>query len=1221
MRVHLFAATAVLILMTSPALAIDQAELDRAATLFDAYAPAEPEIALDEILGTSGFEAAPNPALIEELAPDVVLRAEADNPGADDFGDDFGGAETSGAAIAADARPQGNAPATTPVSATEQADVSAAPVTPVVPEGWTSYDKLGMGFAAPADYALKRDEDDEFVVTNSDMKTPKGCAVLGRFGNESDPTGAAPPGAAIQRLPERDLGYGVTFSVSRMDVENEGIDFKALAVFSKEPFSEDEDYFQIVISCANEPADSAQALIDGVLGSLHLTAEPVPPVPEAEKPRLGGLVTGAVPDGWAEYRSNSSEWIIFAPAMQAAVNFRLGYDALSALKDLAPERRFREFAADPAPVIEHVTMMGTEGWLFSGRIAPDDPEHGVYNGGIDGPNSYFFTDRCTPDGDALVVSMSAQQSWIDKGNSFDFLRDAIVVHWPDDEATCADDVAKAMTAATGAALPPTTTAPAGAEIDPQPPVEAATNALLDGPVANAGSDANWSTYVDPLFGTSVSYPADIFVVTSDASDGKGIQVATADDAAELKIGGIQLDSPVAIDDLMREMLISPDFDTLTGMDRVSDSSFRLDGVKDGQQVIQIIALSDGNILNMFGARYPEAYADIVGRVAGSFHVVAPQSAEPAQVSGATDPAIELAFWDAIKDSSDPADFKAYLDQFPNGAFVSLARIRIARLSDGAAQPVTPAPAAAPMVGPRGTFDSSGFGTIRFATGQDGAVVADYTSGKGRIDGRLNGTSLVGRWVQPTSNKRCADGTYWGGLQFEFSADFTSFSGTWAYCDAKLGTPNTKGTRTGDDLPDVSLPASTTAPAQASPTGPNYAGPHQWQAYVNDRFGTAIDYPADLFLPLPPPTNNDGRGFTTPDDRAGFYVFGQYNALGDSLEALYSADLAASADEQIAYKQIQSGAQGSGWFVISGYRGPDIFYRKTLLTADDVLHRFEVRYRRELKQAFDPIVGRMAESFAAEYGDVATPASAPASPAGLWEINANGHKGQLRLAYGPDGLAGYVKLGAGHDEILRDVQYDPSRGQVAFLRPLGPQTDQHYVGTISGNRIDGKFNQGVGSVYAYSWSATLLEADAFVPQDVGTGQGATAPVSQPAPSYGPFSTPARGTEERKQIMDAARSPIASDIGQSVIFIVDILRSDGHWAYLQATPVQPNGKPIDWTTTRYAEDWQVDAMSDTVMVLLSTDGGAWHAVDHIVGPTDVYWYGWIDQYQLPEALFHE
>jgi Caspase domain len=37
--------------------------------------------------------------------------------------------------------------------------------------------------------------------------------------------------------------------------------------------------------------------------------------------------------------------------------------------------------------------------------------------------------------------------------------------------------------------------------------------------------------------------------------------------------------------------------------------------------------------------------------------------------------IELSFWDTIKNSSNPEDFKAYLQQYPNGRFATLARIR------------------------------------------------------------------------------------------------------------------------------------------------------------------------------------------------------------------------------------------------------------------------------------------------------------------------------------------------------------------------------------------------------------------------------------------------------------------------------------------------------------------------------------------------------------------
>lgn len=57
---------------------------------------------------------------------------------------------------------------------------------------------------------------------------------------------------------------------------------------------------------------------------------------------------------------------------------------------------------------------------------------------------------------------------------------------------------------------------------------------------------------------------------------------------------------------------------------------------------------------------------------------------PAGPNAAT---IELAFWDSIKASSNAEDFKAYLEEYPNGRFASLARNRL--------RAQTPAPAAAP----------------------------------------------------------------------------------------------------------------------------------------------------------------------------------------------------------------------------------------------------------------------------------------------------------------------------------------------------------------------------------------------------------------------------------------------------------------------------------------------------------------------------------------------
>ncbi|HSS20370.1 MAG TPA: caspase family protein [Pyrinomonadaceae bacterium] len=52
------------------------------------------------------------------------------------------------------------------------------------------------------------------------------------------------------------------------------------------------------------------------------------------------------------------------------------------------------------------------------------------------------------------------------------------------------------------------------------------------------------------------------------------------------------------------------------------------------------------------------------------------NATSSPAAASVDPAaMELIFWDSIKNSSDPSDFKAYLDRFPDGTFAALARKR------------------------------------------------------------------------------------------------------------------------------------------------------------------------------------------------------------------------------------------------------------------------------------------------------------------------------------------------------------------------------------------------------------------------------------------------------------------------------------------------------------------------------------------------------------------
>ena len=75
-------------------------------------------------------------------------------------------------------------------------------------------------------------------------------------------------------------------------------------------------------------------------------------------------------------------------------------------------------------------------------------------------------------------------------------------------------------------------------------------------------------------------------------------------------------------------------------------------------------------------------------------VAAPQAAvalSPAAIS-ATELGLDLAFWDAVKDSKEAADYRAYLEQYPQGRFAALARVRGAALQPNLASVASNQPA-------------------------------------------------------------------------------------------------------------------------------------------------------------------------------------------------------------------------------------------------------------------------------------------------------------------------------------------------------------------------------------------------------------------------------------------------------------------------------------------------------------------------------------------------
>lgn len=132
---------------------------------------------------------------------------------------------------------------------------------------------------------------------------------------------------------------------------------------------------------------------------------------------------------------------------------------------------------------------------------------------------------------------------------------------------------------------------------------------------------------------------------------------------------------------------------------------------------------------------------------------------------------------------------------------------------------------------------------------------------------------------------------------------------------------------------------------------------EWTTYEDVQFGCVLDYPAGLFNP-DAPTPDEPRRFSSSDTEVYFRMQGVANASGWSPQAIKEKYLAANMPGDVTYDRTRS-----DFVVLSGYRGPNIFYTKVAVSDDrNTACILEITYPRSQKGAFDPIVTRMSRSF-------------------------------------------------------------------------------------------------------------------------------------------------------------------------------------------------------------------------------------------------------------------
>jgi hypothetical protein len=117
------------------------------------------------------------------------------------------------------------------------------------------------------------------------------------------------------------------------------------------------------------------------------------------------------------------------------------------------------------------------------------------------------------------------------------------------------------------------------------------------------------------------------------------------------------------------------------------------------------------------------------------------------------------------------------------------------------------------------------------------------------------------------------------------------------------------------------------------------------------------------------------------------------------------------------------------------------------------------------------------------------------------------------------------------------------------------------------------------------------------------------------------TPAAGTEERRQLLDAARAPLRDKLGQDVRFVVEQLRVGPDWGFVYAHMQDADGGKLDYSRTLLADAAREGYVSPDYVALLQRVDGQWSLRADAIGPTDMVWLAWPQQYGVPAALIEE
>jgi hypothetical protein len=134
---------------------------------------------------------------------------------------------------------------------------------------------------------------------------------------------------------------------------------------------------------------------------------------------------------------------------------------------------------------------------------------------------------------------------------------------------------------------------------------------------------------------------------------------------------------------------------------------------------------------------------------------------------------------------------------------------------------------------------------------------------------------------------------------------------------------------------------------------------QWLSERESELGFAFSYPPELFQELPGDGKPSFHYFASTSSDAKFLVGGWNNQAQQSPQH-FKQWLIANAG---GYDEVTYRPSGRSWFVLSGYRGDQIYYEKVMFSCGRrIVNVFAISYPIVERNIFDPVVERMENTF-------------------------------------------------------------------------------------------------------------------------------------------------------------------------------------------------------------------------------------------------------------------